>query len=293
MTLSRDTPVLTVAPMTGTLGAVIEGVDLRAPLPTATVAEIRRSLVDHKVLVFRRQDLTPAQLVTFGRSFGELTPAHPIMPSLAGYPEVLEVDATRSREDPLYRDEYENDTWHTDVTFMARPPLGSVLQAKVVPPVGGDTLFADLQAAYEGLSEAVRALVDGLRAVHDGRGEFGAFLRSNPDGGMWDGQRFHELVPVEHPVVRVHPESGRRGLFVNPTFTTKIVGLSKLESDALLRMLFEHSVAPEYTVRQRWSAGDVVFWDNRATMHYPVRDYGDAHRLMHRVTIGGDAPAGA
>ena len=283
---------LAVTPMTGTLGASVDGIDLRTPLDDATVDLVRRALVQHKVLVFHDQELTPAQLVDFGRSFGELTPAHPVMPSLEGFPEVLEVDATRSREDPRYRDEYENDTWHTDVTFMARPPLGSVLQAKVVPPVGGDTLFADLQSAYDALSAPLRALVDGLRAVHDGRGEFGTFLQTNPDGGIWEGRRFTELVPVEHPVVRVHPESGRRGLFVNPTFTTKIVGLSKLESDALLRLLFEHSVTPEHVVRQRWRPGDVVFWDNRSTMHYPVRDYGTAHRLMHRVTLRGDVPAG-
>jgi taurine dioxygenase len=276
--------------MTGTIGAEVGGVDLARLLDQVTVDAIRAALVEHKLLVFRDQSLTPDQLVAFGRAFGELTPAHPVMPSLDGYPEVLEVDATRSRNDPRYRDEYENDTWHTDVTFMARPPLGSVLQAKVVPPVGGDTLFADLQSAYDGLSAPVRSLVDGLWAVHDGRGEFGAFLRTNPEGGFWDGRRFTELEPVEHPVVRVHPESGRRGLFVNPTFTTKIVGLSKLESDGLLRLLFEHSVAPEHVVRHRWRPGDVVFWDNRATMHYPVRDYGTAHRLMHRVTVAGDAP---
>jgi taurine dioxygenase len=283
---------LTASPLTGTAGAEIAGVDLRRPLAPEAIGEIRAALVEHKVLVFREQHLSPAELVAFGRSFGELTPAHPVMPSLEGHPEVLEVDATRSREDPRYRDEYENDTWHTDVTFMARPPLGSVLQAVVVPPTGGDTLFADLQAAYDGLSAPLRTLVDGLRAVHDGRGEFGAFLQSNPEGGLWEGRRFTELVPVEHPVVRVHPESGRRGLFVNPTFTTRIVGLSKLESDALLRLLFEHAVAPEYVVRQRWRAGDVVFWDNRSTMHYPVRDYGLHHRLMQRVTLAGDAPVG-
>jgi alpha-ketoglutarate-dependent taurine dioxygenase len=289
MVIARS-QTLAVSPLTGTLGAVVEGLDLRQPLDPPVIADIRQALVDHKVLVFRGQDLSPDQLVVFGRSFGELTPAHPIMPSLEGHPEVLEVDATRSREDPRYRDEYENDTWHSDVTFMARPPLGSVLQAKVVPAVGGDTLFSDLQAAYDGLSAPVRRLVDGLRAVHDGRGEFGEFLRTNPEGGFWEGRRFHELEPVEHPVVRVHPESGRRGLFVNPTFTTRIVGVSKAESDAILRLLYDHSVAPEYVVRQRWQAGDVVFWDNRSTMHYPVRDYGAAHRLMHRVTIAGDEP---
>ncbi|MDQ1397434.1 MAG: alkyl sulfatase, partial [Acidimicrobiaceae bacterium] len=176
MSTTRDSR-LEVEPLTGTIGAVIRGVDLRQPLESGVVAAIRAALVDRKVVFFRDQSLEPAQLVAFGRAFGELTPAHPVMPGLAGHPEVLEVDATRSRQDARYRDEYENDDWHADVTFMATPPLGSVLAAKVVPPVGGDTVFADTQAAYDSLSEPVRRLVDDLRAVHDGSKEFGAFLR--------------------------------------------------------------------------------------------------------------------
>ena len=282
--------VLPVEHLSATIGAVLEGVDLREPLDDRTVAAIRRTLVDRKVLFLRAQSIGPAELVAFGRRFGELTAAHPVMPGLDGHPEVLEVDATRSRQDPRYRDEYENDTWHADVTFMATPPLGSVLQAKVVPVAGGDTVFADQQAAYESLSEPVRGLVDGLRAVHDGRAEFAAFLRTNPDGGVWDGERFTELVPVEHPVVRTHPESGRRGLFVNPTFTSHLAGVSRAESAALLGLLYERATAQEHLVRWRWAAGDIAFWDNRSTLHYPVRDYGDEHRLMHRVTIRGDRP---
>ena len=184
------------------------------------------------MLFFPNQHLEPAELVAFAVRFGELTPAHPVMPGLVGQPEVLEVDATRSRQDPRYRDEYENDTWHADVTFMPTPPLGSLLQAEVVPPAGGDTIFADLQRAYDTLSAPLRRFVDGLTAVHDGRAEFARFLASNPDGGLWDDKRFTELVPIEHPVVRTHPETGRRGLFVNPTFTTHIVGLKPLKSPA-------------------------------------------------------------
>jgi alpha-ketoglutarate-dependent taurine dioxygenase len=191
-------------PLSGTIGSVVRGIDVRT-LDAAGVAEIRAALVDRKVLFFPEQHLSPAELVTFGAAFGELTLAHPVMPGLDGHPEVLEVDATRSRQDPRYRDEYENDTWHADVTFMATPPLGSLLQAKVVPPAGGDTMFADLQRAYETLSAPMQSLVDGVRAVHDGRAEFARFLATNPDGGMWDGERFTELVPVEHPVVRTHP----------------------------------------------------------------------------------------
>jgi taurine dioxygenase len=136
----------------------------------------------------------------------------------------------------------------------------------------------------------MRTFVDQLTAVHDGRTEFARFLATNPNGGEWDGERFTELVPVEHPVVRTHPESRRPGLFVNPTFTTHIVELSKAESRSVLGFLYEHSTVPEHLVRWRWSDGDIAFWDNRSTLHYPVRDYGDQHRLMHRVTIRGDRP---
>lgn len=276
--------------LSGSIGAVLRGVECRGPLPADAVAGVRAALVEHKVIFLPGQHLSPAELVSFAQCFGELTPAHPIMPGLADQPEVLEVDATRSRANPRYRDEYENDTWHADVTFMPTPPLGSLLQAKVVPPAGGDTAFADLQAAYATLSEPVRRFIDPLVAVHDGRPSFARFLALNPDGGIWDGQPFTELSPVEHPVVRTHPESGRRGLFVNPTFTSHIAGLSRRESNAVLELLYAHTTAPEHQVRWHWSEGDIAFWDNRSVLHYAVRDYGDHHRLMHRVTIRGDRP---
>lgn len=276
-------------PLSGTIGAVVQGLDLRT-IDGTTVTELRRLLVDRKVLFFPEQHLSPAELVAFGARFGELTPAHPVMPSMPGQPEVLEVDATRSRTDPRYRDELETDTWHADVTFLPTPPLGSLLQAEHLPPAGGDTVFADLQRAYETLSEPVRNLIDGLHAVHDGRPSFARFLASNDRAITWDGEPVDDLVPVEHPVVRTHPESGRRGLFTNPTFTTRVLGLTPLESRRLLDLLHEHATAPEQQVRWHWSVGDIAFWDNRSTLHHPVRDYGEAHRLMRRVTIRGDRP---
>jgi len=245
------------------------------------------------VLVLPGQHLTPDELVAAGRLFGDLTPAHPVMPPLdAAHPEVLEIDATRSRQDPRYRDEWENDTWHTDVSFMPDPPLGSLLSGIVIPPAGGDTAFVDLQAAYDTLSEPVRALVDGLGAEHDGRAEFAEFLRTNPDGGVWSGRRFTVLEPVVHPVVRRHPDTGRLGLFVNPTFTSRVLGVSRHESASLLQMLYAHITSPENTFRHRWTAGDVVVWDNRATLHVGVRDFGDHHRVLQRVTVAGDRPVG-
>lgn len=278
-----------VEPIGGGAGAAIHGLDPRR-VDAHAVAALRALLVERKVVVIRGAQLEPHELVTFARRFGELTVAHPVMPGLPDEPEVLEIDATKSRKDARYRDEYENDTWHTDVTFMERPPLGSLLSARVLPPMGGDTVFADLEAAYASLSMPMRELVDGLRAVHDGRTEFAAFLRTNPDGGIWEGKRFTVLEPAVHPVVRTHPESGRRGLFVNPTFTSRIVELTRAESDALLAFLYQHAIAPEHLVRLRWRVGDVAFWDNRATMHYAVRDYGDAPRVMQRVTLRGDRP---
>ena len=270
-------------------GLALRGIGAGSPL----AAELRELLAEHKVLVVSEQHLSPDELVAAGRLFGTLTAAHPVMPPIdAEHPEVLEIDATRSRTDPRYRDEWENDTWHTDVSFMPDPPLGSLLSGVVVPPGGGDTAFADLQAAYDALSAPVRARLDGLEAEHDGAAEFAAHLRDRPEGGSWSGRRFTVLRPVVHPVVRVHPVTGRRGLFVNPTFTTRVLGVSHAESDALLRLLYDVATAPERTYRHRWSTGDVVVWDNRATAHVGMRDYGDAHRVLHRVTIAGDRPRG-
>ena len=283
-----------VTRLTGRFAARLDGLDLRAVMPgSATAKRLQHLLAEHKVLVLPGQHLSPDELTAAGRLFGELTRAHPVMPPIdAAHPEVLEIDATRSRTDARYRDEWENDTWHTDVSFMPDPPLGSLLSGVVIPPVGGDTAFADLEAAYDALSAPLRALVDRLEAEHDGSAEFAAHLRDRPEGGVWSGRRFTVLEPVVHPVVRVHPITGRRSLFVNPTFTTRLLGVSRAESDALLRLLYAQSSAPECTYRHRWTRGDVVAWDNRATAHVGVRDYGDAHRVLHRVTIAGDRPRG-
>jgi taurine dioxygenase len=289
--MAATSTTLEQSTLTASIGSEVHGVDLAAPLDDATVAALRALLVERKVLVLRGQHLSPDELRRAGRLFGELTAAHPVLPPIdPQHREVLEIDATRSRTDPAYRDEYEQDTWHTDVSFMPDPPLGSLLLGVVIPPAGGDTAFADLQAAYRSLSEPLRHLVDGLEAEHDGRSEFGTFLHRRP--GTWNDRPLTHLVPVVHPVVRVHPESGERGLFVNPTFTTRVLGLSRLESSALLDLLHRHAAAPEHVVRHRWQEGDVVIWDNRSTMHLGVRDYGEAHRVLHRVTVRGDVPLG-
>ena len=247
---------------------------------------IRAALVEHKVLFFRGQDLTDADQVDLGRRLGELTVGHPVASSdEVALPEIYNIDSA----DPEFSF---SDVWHTDVTFMEKPPLGSILRAVRLPDHGGDTSWVDSQLAYESLSEPVRRMVDGLSAVHDGEREWGAYLRKRQNvGNVWDGKQVTELVPVEHPVVRVHPESGRKGLFVNPGFTSHVVGVSDAESRGILDLLYAHLTKPEHTVRHRWSVGDVGIWDNRSTSHYANRDYSQT-RVMRRITLAGDRPFG-
>ena len=279
------TQALRLEPLGPSFGATVHGLVLSVA-DDAQLAAVREALVEHKVLFFAGQDLDPDSHVRLGNRLGGLTASHPVVPGLdEQHPEIYALDSA---------DEGFADVWHTDVTFVRRPPLGSVLRAVVLPPVGGDTTWADSQLAYDSLSEPVRDLADRLVAVHDGSREFGYYLaqRRGGEGSTWDGQTYRRLEPVEHPVVRVHPETGRKGLFVNPGFTSHVVGLSDAESRGVLDLLYAHLTKPEHLVRHRWSAGDVAMWDNRSTLHYANRDYGTARRVMHRVTLAGDEPAG-
>lgn len=298
MTLLHDTTSATdlyVRPLSGRIGAEVGNVNL-ADVDERTVVAIRSLLLTHKVLFFPDQHLDPAAHLAFARRFGEVTPAHPVIPGIDGFPEVFEIDYTKSRE--LYRTygdvarrRRQGVDWHTDVTFVTRPPLGSILNAVVMPAAGGDTMWSNQVAAYQGLSAALRSFLDGLTAVHDGKAQFGELLaRRGDDTVEWEGERYAALEPVVHPVVRTHPETGERALFVNPGFTSHIVELERDESDALLAFLYAHSTQPEYTVRWHWHTGDVAFWDNRATQHAVVGDFGDAHRVIQRVTLRGDEP---
>ena len=275
---------LDIEPITPHFGSYVLDVDLVDALDDQTIASIRAALVDRKLLVFSGQRLTPALQVAFGNRFGELTASHPVMPSFSSeFPEIWQIDSADGTA--------KNDEWHTDVTFVKTPPLGSILRAVEIPTYGGDTLWADLQQAYESLSPAVQQLVDGLYAEHDGTREFGGYL-AEKGGNDWDGRSVTRLDPATHPVVRVHPESGRKGLFVNPWFTTRILGVSDAESRHILDLLYAHITRPDFVVKHRWSEGDVLMWDNRSTVHYAVNDYGDTRRIMHRVTIKGDEPVG-
>jgi taurine dioxygenase len=275
-----------VRPMAGYIGAEILGVDLRGPLDPHVVAEIRATLLRWKVVFFRDQDLTQEQHVAFGRNFGEVTPAHPTLPAaFPDHPEILLLDNERYAADSVSIES----RWHTDVTFVPNPPMASILRGVVVPPYGGDTQFANIVVAYERLSEPIRDLIDGLHAVHHNvlplaRGEMPAEM----------AQQFSSTdIRSVHPVVRVHPETGERAIFVNPNFTSHIVELSRKESRHLLEMLYEQISNPEFTCRFRWEPGSIAFWDNRATAHLVPTDIpAGFHRSMQRITLTGDVPVG-
>ncbi|MGC2486736.1 MAG: TauD/TfdA family dioxygenase [Acidimicrobiales bacterium] len=283
---------LDVELLSGSIGAVVRGLDLRS-LDPATVAAVRQVWLERKVLFFPGQYLDPDSHLAFAAQFGTPTEGHPVIPGIAGYPNIFEIDYTKARE--LYAsygsvtNRRQGIDWHTDVTFVKRPPLGSILNAKVIPPSGGDTMWSDQGAALRDLSPSLQEYLSTLHAVHDGRDTFKNAL-DQFGKAKWEGKQFQELEPVAHPVVRTHPETGERVLFVNPGFTSHIVELDRRESYVLLRFLYEHSVRPEFTVRYHWSAGDIGFWDNRATQHAVVGDFGTQHRLIQRVTLKGDQP---
>jgi taurine dioxygenase len=264
-------------PVAGALGAEVSGVDLARPLDDVAQKEIHDAWMRHQVLFFRDQQLSLDEHKEFGRRFGELH-VHPVLQPLAaqGHPEivVLESDAKRP---------YVAEAWHSDVTFERRPPLGSILRAVVVPDAGGDTMWSSMYAAYEALSDSMQRLLGELRAHHDG----GRFQRIATDEQK---RRLAEDGATTHPVVRTHPVTGRKGIFVNSAFTRRIEGVKPRESQALLAFLFDHVGSPEFTCRLRWRPGTIAMWDNRCTQHRVVSDNLKAHRRMERVTLCGDEP---
>jgi taurine dioxygenase len=294
---------LEVRPMSGHIGAEIFGVDLTSPLNTETAAEVRAALLQWKVVFFRDQHLTQEQHLSFARQFGEPTPAHPTLPAVfPEFPEILLLDnqvfAKREKADdkssgkPASRASGApsiESRWHTDVTFLPNPPMGSILRGVVIPPYGGDTQWTNLVVAYETLSAPLQRLCEELHAVHHNelpvsRGEMSGALKK---------QFQSQDIRAVHPVVRVHPETGEKALFVNPNFTSHIVELSRAEGRHLLAMLYEHLANPAYTCRFRWQPGSIAFWDNRATCHLVPTDVpAGEHRSMQRITLQGDLPAG-
>ncbi|MEJ0058498.1 MAG: TauD/TfdA family dioxygenase [Terricaulis sp.] len=275
-----------VAPSGPVLGAEISGVDLRAPLSEAEVAAIRAALLKHKVLFFRDQDISHEDHVRFGRYFGDLE-GHPVTAHVPGFPEILFIEAADGMKltDAMLPIARPANKWHTDVTFRQAPSFGGVLRARKLPPSGGDTIFADTAAIYADLPPAIKEKIETLDAEHDILQSYGYRVSAEKR------EQLRRDYPLQtHPVVRTHPETGERHLFVNHVFTSRILGLGEDEAKALLRDLLDRVKAPEYQVRFKWSENAIAFWDNRATQHYGVLDYWPHERIVERVTIIGDQP---
>lgn len=271
-----------VSPITCAIGAEISGVDLGQALSDSVFGEIKAALHEHLVIFFRGQRLTPEAHLALGARFGTME-VHEVFAPLPGHAEisVLEHDAARP---PI------SDSWHSDVSYRERPSLASVLYARSIPPLGGDTLWLSAYAAYEGLSAPMQQFLSGRTAVHDFLQAYGSYFLQQEGGRDRYRRAQEETPPVEHPLIVTHPVTGKDLLYVNPTFTSRIVGLSKTESAALLDMLFVHLLKPEFQVRFKWRPDDLAIWDNRATQHYATGDYYPEYRRMHRITVGGDRP---
>jgi taurine dioxygenase len=275
--MQRDFETISVHPMTPTIGAEISGVRMSGEVSDEQVAEIRRALLDWKVIFFRDQDVEIAEHVEFGRKFGELE-VHPFTPNRTDHPEVVVIHHDETSKTG-------ENTWHSDVTWRIEPSLGSILRGKMIPEIGGDTLFADMYAAYDGLMDEVKEKIEGKTALHSFVNSFG--LRMTPEKRA----AFLEQYPEpHHPIVRTHPETGRRGLYVNKAFTQSIDGMEAEESATLLRHLYLQARVPEYQCRFKWQPNSVAFWDNRAAQHYAAFDYHPNIRRVERVTIIGDKP---
>ena len=263
------------------LGAEISGVDLREPLPPATLHAFEAALIEHKVIMLRDQHLTTAQHVALSRQFGDLE-VHPMRPQ-GEFPEILVLD--NHKDNPVLS----TDVWHSDTTFRKNPTKYTILRCQIMPKLGGDTLWANMEAAYEGLSQPFKTMIEGMRAVHD----FQNFrvLFKNTDEDKAKLRKMEDLFPnPSHPVVRTHPVTRRKCIYVNPQFTVRIEGLKAAESRAILDVLFAQAQVPEYQFRLRWAPGTIVFWDNRSTQHYAANDYYPERRRMERTAVAGDAP---
>jgi taurine dioxygenase len=274
-----------VEPIAGALGAEIHGVDLARPLDDATVSEIREAWLAHLVVFFRDQELTPDAFLAFARRFGEPV-EYPFVSGIDGYPEIIAVDKLP--------DETVNfgGIWHSDTAYLERPPMATMLLAREVPPVGGDTLFANMYDAYDALSPGLRRVLDGLLAINSSA--LADVSKTREDRIRDSGTETPSGASVEytaaHPAVRTHPETGRKSLYVNVAHTARFADMTDDESRPLLQYLFAHAVRPEFTCRFRWQVGSLALWDNRCAMHNPVNDYHGHTRRMHRITLAGDTP---
>lgn len=271
-------------------GAEVTGVDLKKPLARDAVEYLHRALGENGILLFRDVDLTPEEHIAFSRQFGPLE-SHVIGEfALPGYPEIFVVSNVIEQGKPrgaVYAGQY----WHSDLSYMAKPSLGSLLLCREMPEIGGDTMWANMYAACETLSEPMRKFLSGLRAVHDYSHAYDTYFAKLKERPPLTPEQKAKTPPVEHPVIRTHPVTGRKALYVNPGFTTGIVGMFDEESRPILEFLFRHSTRPEFIYRHRWRVYDLIFWDNRSTMHYALADYDfSVRRHMLRTTVAGDEP---
>jgi taurine dioxygenase len=280
--MSGSCPAFEVRPLSGAIGAEIHGVDVGRELSDETIAALRRAWLAHAVIFFRGQDLAPAQFMSFAQRFGQPV-EYPFIKGLPGFPEIT----------PVVKLEHETvnfgGVWHSDTTYLERPPMGTMLIAREVPPAGGDTLFASQYLAYETLSPRMREVLGKLTAVSSSAKA--DVTRSREDRVKTEGREdARREYAAEHPVVRTHPETGRKALYVNVGHTVRFKNMTEEESAPLLDFLYAHQTRPELTCRFSWGVGSIAFWDNRAAQHYPVNDYHGHRRVMHRITPAGDVP---
>lgn len=281
---------MSIRRLSAACGAEVTGADLVRALDAAAVQQIHRALGEHGVLLFRDAGITPEQHIAFSRRFGPLE-AHVVGEfHLDGHPEVFVVSNVRE-EGRLKGAVYAGQYWHSDLSYMKKPSLGSLLLCREMPEVGGDTMWANMYLAYETLSAPMKRFLEGLKAVHDYSHAYDTYFTALKERPPLTPEQKAKTPPVEHPVIRTHPVTGRKALYVNPGFTTGFVGMPEEESRPILEFLFRHATRPEFIYRHKWSVDDLLFWDNRCTMHYALADYDfTVRRHMHRTTIAGDEP---
>ena len=276
-----------VRPLSGHIGAEIDGIDLSKPLEDRVFKEIHRAFLEHAVLAFRGQSLSHEHQIAFGRRFGDLD-IHPIAIGMEQHPEIIKVWKPAGERAAF------GTSWHSDNTFFEKPSKASILYGVTIPPYGGDTLFASMACAYDALSAGMKRMLDGLVAVHSAARAYDPAVTGDAKyrGEAAINYRYSDDIQreTEHPVIRTHPETGRKGIFVNPMFTQRMVGFSEAESRALLTFLYDHATRPDFTCRLRWEPGTLALWDNRSTQHYALDDYAEFDRLMYRVSVCGDRP---
>jgi taurine dioxygenase len=282
--------MLSIRPLSRACGAEVSGLELTRPLASDLVQELHRALGEHGILLFRGAQLTPEQHIAFSRHFGALA-THVVGEfNLPGHPEIFIVSNVKE-DGKLKGAVYAGQYWHSDLSYMPKPSLGSLLLCREIPEIGGDTMWANMYLAYDTLSEVMKNFLGGLKALHDYSHAYDTYFAHLKERPPLTPEQRAKTPPVAHPMVRTHPVTGRKALYVNPGFTTRILGMAHEESQPILDFLSRHSTRPEFIYRHRWQVRDLIFWDNRCTMHYALSDYDfSVRRHMHRTTLAGDEP---